>query len=95
VHGTFSTAGSDGTISFWDKQNKTRLKSFNLKDSNSGATSLPVAATAFSRTNGSNIFAYAISYDWAHGYAGNSPDHPNIVKVHACKVGSGHLVRAT
>jgi WD40 repeat protein len=27
VHGTFSTAGSDGTISFWDKTNKTRLKS--------------------------------------------------------------------
>lgn len=26
-HGTFSTAGSDGTINFWDKDSKTRLKS--------------------------------------------------------------------
>ena len=26
VHGTFSTAGSDGTVSFWDKDARTRLK---------------------------------------------------------------------
>jgi len=26
-YGTFSTAGSDGTINFWDKESKTRLKS--------------------------------------------------------------------
>lgn len=26
-YGTFSTAGSDGTINFWDKDSKTRLKS--------------------------------------------------------------------
>ena len=27
VHGTFSTAGSDGTVNFWDKDSRTRLKS--------------------------------------------------------------------
>lgn len=27
IHGTFSTAGSDGSINFWDKDSKTRLKS--------------------------------------------------------------------
>lgn len=27
VHGTFSTAGSDGTVSIWDKDQRTRLKS--------------------------------------------------------------------
>lgn len=27
LHGTFSSAGSDGTINFWDKDSKTRLKS--------------------------------------------------------------------
>ena len=27
VHGTFSTCGSDGTINFWDKDARTRLKS--------------------------------------------------------------------
>ena len=26
VHGTFSTCGSDGTINFWDKDARTRLK---------------------------------------------------------------------
>jgi mRNA export factor len=27
VHGTFSTCGSDGTVHFWDKDARTRLKS--------------------------------------------------------------------
>ena len=27
VHGTFSTAGADGTVNFWDKDARTRLKS--------------------------------------------------------------------
>lgn len=27
AHGTFVTAGSDGTLSFWDKDQRTRLKS--------------------------------------------------------------------
>ena len=26
-YGTFSTSGADGTINFWDKESKTRLKS--------------------------------------------------------------------
>ena len=30
VHGTFSTAGSDGTVNFWDKDARTRLKSMSL-----------------------------------------------------------------
>ena len=30
VHGTFSTCGSDGTINFWDKDARTRLKSTSL-----------------------------------------------------------------
>lgn len=55
VYGTFSTAGADGTISFWDKDSKQRLKSF----PNMGGT---IASTTFNR-NGT-IFAYAVSYDW-------------------------------
>ncbi len=50
IHGTFSTAGSDGTINFWDKDSKTRTKTFDPKPG-------PISATAFNR-NGS-IFAYA------------------------------------
>lgn len=47
---------------------------------------MPVTATAFNNVNGSNIFAYAVSYDWAHGYKGNVGGHPNKVMLHACKV---------
>ncbi|WLF80064.1 RNA export factor gle2 [Lodderomyces elongisporus] len=76
IYGTFSTAGSDGTFCFWDKDAKQRLKSF---------PELPgtVSATAFNK-NGT-IFAYAVSYDWSLGYMGNRPDYPNIVKLHATK----------
>lgn len=54
-YGTFATAGADGTISFWDKDSKQRLKSL-AKQNNT------IACTAFNR-NGS-IFAYGASYDW-------------------------------
>lgn len=76
IYGTFSTAGSDGTFCFWDKDAKQRLKSF---------PELPgtVSATAFNK-NGT-IFAYAVSYDWSLGYMGNRPDYPNIIKLHATK----------
>jgi mRNA export factor len=33
VHGTFSTCGSDGTVHFWDKDARTRLKSGQLPSS--------------------------------------------------------------
>ena len=56
MYGTFSTAGSDGTVSFWDKDSKQRLKPF----SNVNGT---IPCTTFNR-NG-NIFAYAVSYDWS------------------------------
>ncbi|ORX49048.1 WD40 repeat-like protein [Hesseltinella vesiculosa] len=64
VHGTFSTAGSDGTVSFWDKDCKQRLKAFG----NCGGT---IACSAFNK-NG-QIFAYAVSYDWSKGYKFATP----------------------
>lgn len=76
IFGTFSTAGSDGTFCFWDKDAKQRLKSFpNLNGT--------VSATCFNK-NGT-IFAYAVSYDWSQGYQFNRPDYPNVVKLHATK----------
>ncbi|KAI9801307.1 MAG: RNA export factor gle2 [Piccolia ochrophora] len=74
VHGTFSTAGSDGTFHFWDKDAKHRLKGY-------PATGGTIPATTFNR-NGS-IFAYAVSYDWSKGYSGNTPQYPNKVMLHA------------
>lgn len=73
VHGTFSTAGSDGTFHFWDKDAKHRLKGYPTV----GGT---ISSTAFNKTG--NIFAYAVSYDWSKGYATNNPQYPNKVMLH-------------
>ncbi|RDW61098.1 WD40 repeat-like protein [Coleophoma crateriformis] len=73
VHGTFSTAGSDGTFHFWDGVAKHRLKGY----PSTGGT---ISATAFNRTG--SIFAYAVSYDWSKGYASNTPQYPNKVMMH-------------
>ncbi|KAB8611408.1 hypothetical protein FH972_025913 [Carpinus fangiana] len=73
VHGTFSTAGSDGTFHFWDKDAKHRLKGY-------PETGQTIAATAFNR-NG-NIFAYAMSYDWSKGYTQHTPQSINKIMLH-------------
>ncbi|KAI0308844.1 WD40 repeat-like protein [Amylostereum chailletii] len=70
------TIGSDGTMNFWDKDARTRLKSF---DPCPG----PVPATAFNRTG--SIFAYAVSYDWSKGHSGMTPNHINKIMLHATK----------
>ncbi|KXL41404.1 hypothetical protein M433DRAFT_150423 [Acidomyces richmondensis BFW] len=72
-HGTFSTAGSDGTFHFWDKDAKHRLKGY----PEVGGT---ISATSFNRTG--NIFAYAVSYDWSKGYQSNNPQYPNKIMLH-------------
>jgi mRNA export factor len=72
-HGTFSTAGSDGTFHFWDKDAKHRLKGY-------PAVGGTISATDFSRKG--NIFAYAISYDWSKGYTNNTTQTPNKVMLH-------------
>ncbi|KAL0075701.1 WD40-repeat-containing domain protein [Phycomyces blakesleeanus] len=76
TYGTFSTAGADGTINFWDKDSKQKLK---LLPNVNGT----VACTAFNRTG--NIFAYAVSYDWTKGYkfAGQNPT--NKIMLHAVR----------
>ncbi|MCJ1260030.1 RNA export factor gle2 [Lignoscripta atroalba] len=73
VHGTSSTAGSDGTFHFWDTDAKHRLKGY----PEVGGT---ISATSFNR-NGT-IFAYAVSYDWSKGYAVNTPQTVNKVMLH-------------
>ncbi|PPJ56699.1 hypothetical protein CBER1_09494 [Cercospora berteroae] len=72
-HGTFSTAGSDGTFHFWDKDAKHRLKGY----PEVGGT---ISATEFNRSG--NIFAYAVSYDWSKGYQFNTPQTPNKIMLH-------------
>jgi len=75
-HGTFATAGSDGTVTFWDKDSRTRLKSFEPAPA-------PIVSTAFNRLG--TIYAYALAYDWSKGHSGMVPNHPNKVMLHAVK----------
>ena len=72
-HGTFSTAGSDGTWHYWDKDAKHRLKGY----PNVGGS---ITATKFNKTG--TIFAYAISYDWSKGFQGNTASYPTKVMLH-------------
>jgi mRNA export factor len=72
-HGTFSTAGSDGTFNFWDKDAKHRLKGY----PEVGGT---ISCTDFDRTG--NIFAYAVSYDWSKGHSFNTQQTPNKIMLH-------------
>ncbi|KAG9588592.1 WD40 repeat-like protein, partial [Aureobasidium melanogenum] len=73
VHGTFSTAGSDGTFHFWDKDAKHRLKGYPEVGGS-------ISCTDFNHDG--SIFAYAVSYDWHQGYAANTPNYPNKVMLH-------------
>ncbi|KAJ5789842.1 uncharacterized protein N7518_006853 [Penicillium psychrosexuale] len=70
---TFSTAGSDGTYCFWDKDAHHRLKSF-------PAVGHSITSTAFNLDG--SIFAYAIGYDWSKGYAYNTRDYPTKIALH-------------
>lgn len=100
VHGTFSTcgswfnpllclfselsAGSDGTIHFWDKDGRTRLKCRSTQIMHLvpwlmpcslalEAAPGPITATAFNHTG--SMFAYSVSYDWSKGHSGMTPNH--------------------
>ncbi|KUJ24380.1 WD40 repeat-like protein [Mollisia scopiformis] len=71
--GTFSTAGSDGTYQFWDRDRKCRLKEYPKVGGQ-------ISATGFS-FDGSKL-AYAVGYDWSQGFMGNRPETPNWIGIH-------------
>ncbi|CAO3590431.1 unnamed protein product [Absidia cylindrospora] len=74
VYGTFSTCGADGTIVFWDKDSKQRLKSLpKMNDT--------IACTTFNRSG--TIFAYAVSYDWSKGHKFATPGNTNRIMLHS------------
>ncbi|GAA95553.1 uncharacterized protein L969DRAFT_101656 [Mixia osmundae IAM 14324] len=75
-HGTFSTAGADGTICYWDHLSKTRLKIF---DNRGG----PITSTAFSAQG--TYFAYNVAYDWSKGHSGALPSNVNKTMLHLVK----------
>ena len=72
-HGTFSTAGSDGTFHFWDGVAKHRLKGF-------PKTGDSITATSFNRQG--TVFAYAVSYDWSQGFQRNTQQGVHKIMLH-------------
>ncbi|KAM5571442.1 protein RAE1-like [Rosa sericea] len=64
VQHTFSTAGSDGSISFWDKDSKQRLKAMQRCNQ-------PIPCSTFN--NDGSIFAYSVCYDWHKGAENHNP----------------------
>lgn len=83
VHGTFVTAGADGTYNFWDKDSKQRLKQMPrcMYGNNQPA---PIPCGGFNRDG--SIYAYAVSYDWSKGYAEyNTQTMKNVILLHQTK----------
>ncbi|KAK1441733.1 WD40/YVTN repeat domain containing superfamily protein [Babesia gibsoni] len=58
IHGTFVTGGGDGNFTIWDKENRSRVKTFSNVDA-------PVVDVKFHSET--NLLAYATSYDWHKG----------------------------
>lgn len=71
--GTFATVGGDGVVSFWDKDNKQRLKHFPSIGS-------PITCANFNATG--HLFAYASSYDWYKGSSFYAPGTINEIFIH-------------
>lgn len=61
----FSTAGSDGMVSFWHKDDRRRLKEFKPFGGR------PITATAWNPRG--DLFAYAGGYDWSKGIEYHKP----------------------
>lgn len=55
-YGTLATVGSDGRISFWDKDARTKLKT---------SDPLPAPVTRCVIHPSGQMMAYAIGYDWS------------------------------
>ncbi|PWZ03706.1 WD40 repeat-like protein [Testicularia cyperi] len=84
VHGTFATGGGDGSINFWCKQSRTRLRTFETKGPanapkelfKTNPTKAPITAIGFNRD--ATIFAYAVGYDWHKGYGAAGQIEPKV-----------------
>ena len=74
VHGTFCTAGGDGSWIIWDKDSRSRLK-HGFKDRRP-----PVVAVHYSPLG--DILAYATGYDWSKGVAYEDPNIKPSLNLH-------------
>lgn len=70
VHGTFTSAGSDGSFMIWDKESRTRLRQGGFQNK------APITAVDYCY-NG-DILAYAGGYDWSKGVSYENSYQPKI-----------------
>eukprot|EP00056_Hartaetosiga_gracilis_P022708 m.32495 g.32495 ORF g.32495 m.32495 type:complete len:335 (+) comp9787_c0_seq1:287-1291(+) len=71
---TLVTAGSDGNILFWDKNNKRKTNTLPKAQS-------PITCVTFSNDENNSIFAYGVGYDWSMGYEGRTKS-PDTIMLH-------------
>lgn len=76
THGTLATVGSDGRYSFWDKDERTKLKTSDAVNDQS------ITCCAFDSRG--QLFGYASSYDWHKGHEGNTPNKKNVIYLRQC-----------
>jgi mRNA export factor len=76
LHNTLATVGSDGRYSFWDKDERTKLKTSDLINDQS------MTCCAFDSRG--QLFAYASSYDWHKGHEGNIQTKKNAIFLRQC-----------
>lgn len=78
---SFFMAGSDGTYSFWDKENRQKLGP-NYKDDkgNSSALKFNLPLTAGDISPDGKLFVYAVGYDWSFGceFSNQEANKPKI-----------------
>uniref|UniRef100_A0A915ANT0 Uncharacterized protein n=2 Tax=Parascaris univalens TaxID=6257 RepID=A0A915ANT0_PARUN len=75
-YGTLATVGSDGRISFWDKDARTKLKT---------SEPMPAPVTRAVIHSSGQMLAYAIGYDWSKGHEGFSAANAGSkIFLHAC-----------
>lgn len=76
THNTLATVGSDGRYSFWDKDERTKLKT----SDSTGDQSITCCAL----DSRGQLFAYSSSYDWHKGHEGNVPNKKNVIYLRQC-----------
>ncbi|CDZ97849.1 mRNA export protein (contains WD40 repeats) [Phaffia rhodozyma] len=88
--GTFATAGSDGRITFWDHENRSKLKTLDAASLSQNPTvptppsqATPIVSLSFNSSH--SILAAGISYDWGKGHGGNTPSTQTRVRLHMVK----------
>jgi mRNA export factor len=75
IHGTLATVGADGRYSFWDKDQRTKLKT---------SDAMPEALTTCGFDASGQIFAYAVGYDWSKGHEHYDPSKKPSIYLHPC-----------